>query len=91
MGRGTTSRLREARELADLRQTELAEKAGVSQPFVSELERQGASPRPPWSPGVRRVAAALGTTPDELFGPDPWTRSQAIRATEAREPQEAIA
>jgi transcriptional regulator with XRE-family HTH domain len=90
-GRDTTSRLRAARRAANLRQVELAEKAQVAQSVVSDLERLGASPRPPWSPGVRRVAAALDTTPEALFGPDPWTRAQAIRATEAREPQEATA
>jgi len=82
MGRGATSRLREARRAAGLRQTELAQKAGVSQPLVSDLERQGASPRPPWPEGVRKIAAALNTTPEALFGPDPWSRAQAIRATE---------
>jgi transcriptional regulator with XRE-family HTH domain len=82
------SRLREARKAANLSQAELAEQAQVSQPLVSALEHNGASSRPPWPDGVRRIAAALGVDPDELFGAvDPWSRAQrmreADRATEA--------
>ena len=56
-------RLRQLREDATLSARELAEKAGVHENTVLRLEggKGGAHPRT-----IRKLAAALGTTPKEL-------------------------
>lgn len=45
-------------------QLELATKAGVSQPFIHDLERQARSAKPET---FERIAAALGVPVNELF------------------------
>jgi transcriptional regulator with XRE-family HTH domain len=60
-----SNRLRALRQLAGLSQTQLAQRIKVSQPLISEFERQVLYP----GPELRaRLAAALGVSADELFG-----------------------
>ena len=58
------TRLRALREARGLLQREVARAAGVTQAYVSHLERGrvGASPAT-----LRRLAAVLGVDPDELL------------------------
>ncbi len=59
-----TTRLAEARELAKLTQTQLAEQIGVSPSSVSAVENRHVRP---W-PRFRRLAAqALGVAEEDLF------------------------
>ncbi|HAN34376.1 MAG TPA: transcriptional regulator, partial [Acidimicrobiaceae bacterium] len=44
---------------------ELAERAGLSQPFLSQVENGRAQPS---MASLYRIASALGTTPQALFG-----------------------
>lgn len=57
------NRIQEARKAAGMTQTELANAAGVSQPYIVDLERgaRGAKPET-WE----RIASALGVTVEEL-------------------------
>lgn len=69
------ARVRRARELAGLSQAALAERAGVSRPLVAAVE-QGRH-----SPGVDAalgLAAALGTTVEELFAPVPAAAGTSV-------------
>ena len=59
-------RLRELREAAHLTQFELAVRAGVQPMTVSKIERLQMSPT--W-PTVRKLAEALGVTPDAFLPP----------------------
>lgn len=62
------ARLRYLRGAAGLEQAELAERAGCSQPHLSDLERGWASA----SVGLlKRLAAALGCQIVDLMQPDP--------------------
>lgn len=63
----TRSPLKEARHRASLDQYELADMAGVTQPFISRLET---GQRKPSRPTGRKIAAALGSSEVELFGVD---------------------
>lgn len=56
-------RLRLLRKLAGLTQVQLAERAGLSQPALSDLERNEYEPR--WS-DVLKLAAALEKTPNDF-------------------------
>ena len=62
------SRVRTAREGLRLTQAELAAQAGVSRQLVGAIE---AGRHEPGVGAALAVAAALGTTVDALFGPDP--------------------
>lgn len=57
-------RLRELRAAAGLTQAQLAERAGVPHSYYGDLER-GRRPNPQWDT-VRRLAAALGVTPNNF-------------------------
>jgi transcriptional regulator with XRE-family HTH domain len=60
-----TPRLREWRERATLSQEELKKRSGISRATIADLEagNRGAQPRT-----VRRLAAALGVEPTDLYG-----------------------
>lgn len=63
--KSTPSRLRLYRQISGLSQAELAKRVGVSQPLISDFERQVLFP----GPELRtRLAAALGVPDDEFFG-----------------------
>ncbi len=62
-------RLRELRELRALSQAELAERAGIGKATVSRLEK--ANHPPPRPRTVRKLAAALGVEPADLYVSDP--------------------
>jgi len=51
------------REYLGMTQGELAEKAGVTQPAIAKLERQGANPR---KPTLKKLATAMGITLEQL-------------------------
>ncbi len=58
--------IRQRRKAAGLRQRELANRLGVSQGRVSDLERGRTEPR---LDTIRRLAAALGCTMADLLTP----------------------
>ena len=58
-------KLKEARTRRLLTQDELAEKAGVSQSTIANIERNNAEPR---FRTIRKVAKALEVDPTELLG-----------------------
>jgi transcriptional regulator with XRE-family HTH domain len=62
-------RLKQFRELAGFSQNELAKRAGINRPIISELEagRQQTTT----VDTARKLAAALGVTLDMLAGPVP--------------------
>lgn len=74
---GLGSAIRHRRHANDLTLVELAERSGLSQPFLSQVENGRA--RPSMS-SLARITAALGTTPQAMFG----SRSAAIEPTLAR-------
>jgi putative transcriptional regulator len=57
--------LRDARERAGMTQDGLAELAGITRRFVSQLEREKQEPR---VVTAIKVARALNTTVEDLFG-----------------------
>jgi transcriptional regulator with XRE-family HTH domain len=57
--------IRERRLAANLTLVALAERAGLSQPFLSQVENGRAAPS---VESLYRIATALGTTPQGLFG-----------------------
>lgn len=59
--------LREWRRLKALTQTELAERAGVTQGTVSFLEKPGHRQAHPST--IRKLADALGIKPEQLYWP----------------------
>jgi len=59
--------LEKQRNLKGWSQTKLAEKSGVSQTYISELE---ANKKNPTIPIVKKLASALGITVTELLGDD---------------------
>lgn len=61
------NRLRELRRQAGLKQTELAERTGVSQPAISQLENGTRSMDIAW---MRTFARALGCAPADLLDPE---------------------
>jgi transcriptional regulator with XRE-family HTH domain len=63
-------RLKQARQKAGLSQLGLAEKAGLTAPYVSLLE--SGRRRPPSPPVIQRLAAALG------LAPEPWFEQAAL-------------
>lgn len=61
-------RLRQLRQARRLTLRELAERAGVTESFLSQVEREVASPS---IASVQRIARALGLSIAELFAEDP--------------------
>ena len=61
------NRIREARERAGLSQESLAPLAGTSRRHIMRIEGGHHRPRPDL---LGAIAAAVGTTPDELAGDD---------------------
>lgn len=59
--------LRKLRTEADLNQAELADRAGITQSAVSQIEK---GERAPSFDVLRRLAAALGVSTAELLGPE---------------------
>jgi len=57
--------IRERRLAANLTLVALAERSGLSQPFLSQVENERAAPS---MESLYRIATALGTTPQGLFG-----------------------
>ncbi len=57
--------IRDLRLAAPFTLVELAERAGLSQPFLSQVENGRARPS---MDSLYRIASALGTTPQALFG-----------------------
>jgi len=59
------SQLLEKRKAARMTQVQLSQKAGVSQPYLHDLERGNRNAKPEtWE----RIASALGCTVEELTG-----------------------
>jgi transcriptional regulator with XRE-family HTH domain len=69
-----TPRLREWRERATLSQEELKERSGISRATIADLEagNRGAQPRT-----IRRLAAALGVEPADLYGDPDSPKAEA--------------
>jgi transcriptional regulator with XRE-family HTH domain len=65
--------LRLARKIASLTQQELAERAGVTDSFISLIESGKRDIRSVGYETVVRIARALGVEPDELFPVDDET------------------
>jgi len=79
------STIRERRLGAGLTLVELAERAGLSQPFLSQVENGRARPSMEL---LYRIASALATTPQALFGGSPVHNEPAIaRADDPTVPQ----
>ena len=62
-----SNRIRELRKKAGLSQADLAARAGISQPAISQLENDT---RPLTVDWMRTLARILGVTPADLLGPD---------------------
>lgn len=69
--------LRVARQIANLTQAQLAEKAGVDPALISRLERGGR--RRPSYEAVVRIARALNLAPDDLFPVAATTQTKGTR------------
>ena len=68
-----TQNLRILRERRSLSQVELAERCGLSQSFIAEIERGKKFPSPK---SIERICAALEVRPFELFlGPEDYAAS----------------
>jgi len=81
VSRSEGERIRQAREIARLTQTDLAVQIGVSQPTVARIERGEASA----DLAVLRAAAAATNVPVSFFterGPVPHTRNDTLRFRE---------
>ncbi len=61
------NRIKRIRNSLGLSQDALAQKAGVSRPFLSTIETGSAVPT---VKNAIKIAEALGVTVDELFAPD---------------------
>lgn len=68
------NQIREARRRAGLSQTELAERAGISQQAVAGWETGATDPRWELAP---RLATILSCTIDELYGRQPPEQDDA--------------
>jgi len=76
--------LRRLRTEAELNQAELADKAGISQSAVSQIEK---GERAPSFDVLRRLATALGLSTAELLGPekgDAATRQEQVHYRQYR-------
>ena len=79
------STIRERRLGAGLTLVELADRAGLSQPFLSQVENGRAHPS---MESLYRIASALTTTPQALFGGgQPAAEPTLTRAGDAAVPQ----
>jgi transcriptional regulator with XRE-family HTH domain len=74
--------LRLARKIASLTQQELAERAGVTDSFISLIESGKRDIRSVGYETVVRIARALGVEPDELF---PVPNESALDETSSHE------
>jgi transcriptional regulator with XRE-family HTH domain len=74
--------LRTARKIAGLTQQELAERAGVTDSFISLLESGKRDINSVAYETVVRLARAMGVEPEELF-PVPELRSATVEAPPA--------
>lgn len=72
-GLGTS--IREHRLAHELTLVALAERSGLSQPFLSQVENGRAAPS---MESLVRIATALGTTPQALFGGPPAEHAAAV-------------
>ena len=59
------NRIKEVRERLKVSQLELARRAGVSQPFIHDLENENRNAKPET---MRKIADALGCSVDDLKG-----------------------
>ena len=73
-------RVREWRRRRALSQAELAQLAGLTKATVVALEKPDA--RTPYPRTVRKLAAALGVEPEDLYGADDEAPVQARREGE---------
>jgi transcriptional regulator with XRE-family HTH domain len=81
---GLGASIREHRLAHELTLVALAERAGLSQPFLSQVENGRAAPS---MESLVRIATALGTTPQALFGGPPVEHAAAVvRADDAAVP-----
>ena len=71
------AQIRARRRDAGLTLVTLAERAGLSQPFLSQVENGRATPS---MDSLYRIASALGTTPQALFGGGTDTAPRVARA-----------
>jgi len=83
-GTSLGSVIRERRLAANLTLVALAERSGLSQPFLSQVENSRAAPS---VESLYRIATALGTTPQGLFGTG---RSNGVDTTVARAADRAV-
>lgn len=67
--------IRERRLASELTLVALAERAGLSQPFLSQVENGRAAPS---MESLYRIASALGTTPQALFGAERREHAAAV-------------
>lgn len=72
---GLGSSIREHRLAHDLTLVALAERSGLSQPFLSQVENGRAAPS---MDSLVRIASALGTTPQALFGGPPVEHAASV-------------
>lgn len=72
---GLGASIREHRLAHELTLVALAERSGLSQPFLSQVENERAAPS---MDSLVRIAAALGTTPQALFGGPPVEHAAAV-------------
>jgi len=72
---GIGTSIREHRLAHDLTLVALAERSGLSQPFLSQVENGRAAPS---MDSLMRIATALGTTPQALFGGPPVEHAAAV-------------
>lgn len=75
--------IRERRLAGEFTMVELAERAGLSQPFLSQIENGRARPS---MQSLYRIATALSTTPQALFGGP----AAAVEPTLARSADDAV-
>ena len=68
--------IRSRRRALDLRLADVAEATELSHSFLSQVENGGARPS---VESLRRIAAALGTTPQALFSGDPTVEVSIVR------------
>ena len=71
--------IRSRRQQEGLTLVELAERSGLSQPFLSQVENGRATPS---MESLYRIATALGTTPQALFAGDDDTDTVIARAAD---------
>lgn len=60
-----SNKIKAIREAKGMRQSELADKAGVSRPYMYDLENGARGAKPDT---LSRIAEVLGVTVDELIG-----------------------